>query len=106
MELFRKTSHLSDILETSQKEPVVIFKYSSECGSSSRLKEALEKAAEENKNLLPTYLIVVQTQRTLSNNIAEMFNITHESPQILIIHKGKVTYTAHHKDIKIENFQT
>jgi bacillithiol system protein YtxJ len=105
MEPFRKTSHLSEIIEASQKEPVVIFKYSSECGSSSRLKSAFEKCVEEKKEMLPTYLVTVQTQPTLSKNIAEMFEIKHESPQIIILSKGKVIHTAHHNDIKIEDFQ-
>lgn len=107
--MFKKTSHLSDIIEASQKEPVIIFKFSSECNSSARLKEQFEKEAEkevEEKRLIaPIHIVIVQTQPALSKNIADMFEITHESPQIIILNKGKVTHTAHHHDIKIENFK-
>ena len=98
------TTHLSEILDGSQKQPVIIFKYSSDCGTSAELKLKLEKAVTEKKLDSPIYIVVVQDHPVLSKKIAEMFDITHESPQIIILNKGKVTYTAHHRDIKIENF--
>jgi bacillithiol system protein YtxJ len=89
-------------MDASQREPVIIFKYSSECGTSSELKIKLEK---EGNLKFPIYVVVVQDHPVLSKKIAEMFDITHESPQIIILNKGKVTYTAHHRDIDIQNFK-
>lgn len=104
MEKFKQAKGFSEILEESQKQPVVIFKYSSECLSSKRLSNALEKKLED-KNFPPIYLIVVQDQPTLSKNIAEFFDIKHESPQIIAVHKGKTTYTAHHNAIEIDKLK-
>ncbi len=92
---FKVTTHLSEILEESKKMPVIIFKYSSECGSSARLKNKLDASHIE----YPVYLITVQKERTLSNKISDWFNLKHESPQILIINGGKITYSAHHNAI-------
>lgn len=103
--MFHTTTHLSEILDASQREPVIIFKYSSECGTSSDLKKIFEKEIADKKLNSPIYIVVVQDHRVLSNKIAEMFDITHESPQIIILNKGKVTYTAHHRDIDIQNFK-
>ena len=99
MSTFRTTTHLSEILEESEKQPVVIFKYSSKCGSSARLKEKLERKMADKILSSPVYLVTVQTERVLSNKIAKWFGIKHESPQIFVIGKGKIMYTAHHHAI-------
>jgi bacillithiol system protein YtxJ len=96
--MFRRTTHLSEILEESEKSPVVVFKYSSECNSSERLK----KEFEERRPKHPIYLITVQKERALSRKIADWFGIRHESPQVFLIDKGKVAYTAHHSAIDLK----
>ncbi|MEQ1499951.1 MAG: bacillithiol system redox-active protein YtxJ [Parcubacteria group bacterium] len=102
--MFRTTTHLSEILEESNKEPVIVFKYSNDCHTSETLKKELEEKIK-NKNIIhPVYLVTVQIQKALSRSIEEMFQIKHESPQILIINKFKVTYTAHHKEISCDDF--
>ena len=104
MHYFLETTHLSEIMEASDKEPVIIFKYSSECGSSDRLLTKLEKSIKEKSLKAPVYKVTVQIHKALSAKIAEMFEVKHQSPQILILNKGKLTYTAHHNSIKIEEF--
>ncbi len=100
---FQKTTHLSEILEKSETHPVIIFKYSSECRSSDRVAVELEKLLAH-KPHTPIYKITVQTEPALSKKVEEHFGIQHESPQVLVIHKGKVTYSADHNEISVENF--
>lgn len=102
--MFKKTSHLSEILEESEKNPVIIFKYSNKCGSSDVLKSELEEKIRDKKIANPVYIVVVQEMPVLSRNLEEVFDVKHESPQIIIINNGKVTYSAHHYNIKVESF--
>ena len=104
MQKFLSTPHLSEILEKSEKEPVIIFKYSKTCRSSEVLKLELEEVIESKKILNPIYIVVVQDRPELSRKIEEFFEIKHESPQIIIIKDTKVIYTGNHHHIKIENF--
>lgn len=104
MSYFKETTHLSEILEESEKNPVVIFIFSSKCGSSTRLSLLLEKTLNEKKLSVSIFKVTVQMQPILSKKIEEWFQIKHESPQIISINYGKVSYTAHHSDIKIDNF--
>ncbi|TSC70923.1 MAG: hypothetical protein CEO12_48 [Parcubacteria group bacterium Gr01-1014_46] len=104
MNLFKITTHLSEILEESEKNPVIIFKYSNQCESSDTLKTELEKNITNKKLKNSIYLLTVQEKPILSKKIAEFFNIKHESPQIIIISRGLVTYSASHFDIKINDF--
>lgn len=100
MTTFRETSHLSEILEESEKQPVIVFKYSNQCGSSQRLYNKLKDV--DTKNLI--YLVTVQKQKNLSASIEELYGIKHESPQILIMKNRKILYSANHGKIKVEDF--
>lgn len=102
MSIFLKTTYLNEIIERSKKERVVIFKYSNDCGSSRRLKEEIEKLDATESKFLPIFLVVVQEERNLSNMITEMFEIKHESPQIIILDKGANIYEAHHGQIDLK----
>jgi bacillithiol system protein YtxJ len=104
MKYFRETSHLSEIIEASEKESVIIFKFSAECASSDRLRNKLEKGLEDKTINSPIYLVTVQKLRVLSGKIEEYFGIKHESPQIIVLKNGKTTYSAHHNEIQLENF--
>lgn len=104
MRFYKKTTHLSEILEASEKSVVTILKYSDDCNSSSRLADEIEKKIKDNKLSPIIYMVTVQTEPILSKKIEEWFGIKHESPQIITIKNGKVLYTDHHNNIKLEKF--
>lgn len=101
---FIETTYLSEIIEESNKTAVIIFKYSNSCETSSRLKFELEKALHEKKIGCPIYLVTVQKQKNLSKQIEDFLKIKHESPQVIILNKGNVTYLASHTSIKLTDF--
>lgn len=98
---FRETTHLSEILEESNKSPVIIFKFSSECGTSERLQKEFEENMDNKKINNPIFLVTVQKQKVLSQKIEEYFGIKHESPQVIMLKNGKVTYHENHFKIKV-----
>ncbi|KND47839.1 MAG: hypothetical protein AB201_02920 [Parcubacteria bacterium C7867-006] len=104
MSLFKKTTHLSEILEKSENNTVTIFKYSDDCNTSSKLADDIENKIRERKINPVIYMVTVQTEPVLSKKIEEWFQIKHETPQIIQIQNGKVIYTAHHKEIYVEKF--
>lgn len=104
MKVFKKTTHLSEILESSEHRAVTILKYSDDCNSSSRLADQIESIIKENGFEPIIYMVTVQTEPVLSRKIEDWFNIKHESPQIITIRNGKVIYTDHHNNIQIEKF--
>ncbi len=101
---FQKTAFLSEILEKSAENPVIIFKFSSDCNSSARLADEIEKAIKDKKIENPVYKVTVQTEPALSKKIESHFSIKHETPQILVVDNGKVTYTNHHDRIYVRDF--
>jgi len=103
MNYFYETPYLSEITEKSHSETVMIFKHSSTCTGSVKLYKKLEELMEKGDWKTPVYLVTVQVYPTLSKNISEIFDIKHESPQIIVLKSGKVLYEAHHNQIDIEN---
>jgi len=89
---------LEEILEASKHKPIVIFKHSTRCGTSESAKHTLMNNWDFAGHELVFYYLDLLRFRTISNRIAEDYNITHQSPQVLLVKDGKVAFhTSHHR---------
>jgi bacillithiol system protein YtxJ len=87
------------ILESAAK-PVLLFKHSTSCSiSSMSLDRLLRNWKPEDSDKITPYYLDLLAYRNLSNLVAERFGIPHESPQVLLIQNGKVTYHESHYGI-------
>ena len=94
-------AQLQEIKQMSYNTPVVLFKHSTTCSISAMAKSRLDRAtAIEN---VPFYYIDLLRFRPLSNAIAELFGVRHESPQILLIKNGECIYDDSHNGINMED---
>ncbi len=94
------SSQLDEIKKESEQQPVLIFKHSTRCSISATALSRLERSwKEEEMKELKSYYLDLLSYRPISNSIAETFGVYHQSPQALIIHKGKCVYNASHFDI-------
>ncbi len=100
-----ETQQLDELKKESHEKPIVILKHSTRCSISSmalsRLENYWEISADE---ATPVYLDLI-TYRDISNKIAADFNVTHQSPQVLIIKNGNCTYNASHSQIDAETIK-
>jgi bacillithiol system protein YtxJ len=96
-----------ETLELATKEsfnqPVLLFKHSTTCSISNTALNRFERKwnDEKAKSLKPYYLDLLKL-RPISHEIAQKFNIQHESPQALLIKDGKCIYNASHFDISFD----
>ncbi|MDP1842456.1 MAG: bacillithiol system redox-active protein YtxJ [Sediminibacterium sp.] len=81
---------LDAIREASNQVPQVIFKHSTRCSISSMALNRLERELTP-ENAVFYYLDLLQ-YRSVSNEVAEMFQVHHESPQVLVIKNGTCIY--------------
>ncbi|MEX2336249.1 MAG: bacillithiol system redox-active protein YtxJ [Fulvivirga sp.] len=97
---------LNALKETSNAKPVMVFKHSTRCSVSSMVLNRLERSwsTEEAMDIQPYYLDLIRN-RELSNRIAEVFEVQHQSPQVLIIRDGKVVYNNSHTNISFDNIK-
>jgi len=94
---------IKEINIISDDKPVLIFKHSTRCPTSSMALNRLERkwTDELNNDITPFYLDLIKF-RNISNSLATDYNIAHESPQILIIKGGKCVYNTSHMDISVD----
>jgi len=93
-------SSLDDFLARSNGSAGIIFKHSNTCGVSSRAYNEVSKLS------YPVGLVVVQRARDVSDEIESRWQVTHETPQVLIVHNGEVVWSASHFDVKAEVVET
>ena len=93
-------SQLDKIPDESNERSIVIFKHSTRCSISHMAKGRLDRS--EGVFEIPFYYLDLIAYRDISNQIADKFQIHHESPQVLIIRKGECVYAESHSGIMIE----
>jgi bacillithiol system protein YtxJ len=94
---------LDEIVETSQNQPVVIFKHSTRCSISSTALSRFERAWGPTENA--AFYLDLIAYRPISLEIAAKFGIEHQSPQVLVISQGNCTYSATHWDISVDELK-
>lgn len=98
----QESEQLHSLIKQSVDKPIVIFKHSTRCVISSMAKDRLERQWQQDIPA-PFYYLDLLKFREISNEIADLTNVEHQSPQILLISGGKCIYTASHGDINIKS---
>lgn len=99
-------AQLEKILEESKEKPVLIYKHSTRCGISSMAMDRLERSwDEEGEGFKPYYLDLI-AYRNLSNIVAEMFDVYHQSPQVIVIKNGKAVFDQSHMGISFQSLKS
>jgi bacillithiol system protein YtxJ len=93
-------TQLEDIRQKSKERPQVIFKHSTRCSTSALVKNRLERS--EAPATIDFYYLDLLSHRPISNKIADIFSIEHESPQILLIRDGACVYQESHTGITMD----
>ena len=88
---------LQAAIEESRIRPVLLFKHSTSCGISAGVFRDV-KMVDADINI-----VVVQTDRHISNEIERHTGIKHESPQAIVLKNGEAVYHASHYDITLED---
>jgi bacillithiol system protein YtxJ len=96
---------IDDIVIHSHTKPCVILKHSTTCSISSMAKSRLERDWDKLDNAFDAYYLDLLRYRPLSKELAERFQVHHESPQVLVIHNGVCVYDASHLDISVRELK-
>lgn len=92
---------LQEILNSDQV--CAIFKHSTTCGISGMAKRNLERFANLTDKSYDVYYLDLLALREISHQIASIWHVEHQSPQLLII-KGKTCiFNASHGDIDFDD---
>ena len=101
--LLTEEGQLKELLDASVQKPVLLFKHSTSCGISAMVLKRLENKLNKKNEDYYFYFLDLIRYRSISNLIADEFNIPHQSPQLIILKNGKVVdYSSHYGIIEIE----
>ena len=96
--VIENSNQINEIKEASYHKLQLIFKHSTRCIIS---KMALKNFESDFllHDVIDAYYLDLITYRNISNEIAEVFAVEHQSPQILLIKDGVAVYAASHESI-------
>lgn len=94
-------SQLNQIVEESKSIPTMLYKHSTRCSVSIMAKNHLDRNWELGDDTMKCYYLDLLKHRDISNKIAEMFNVIHQSPQVLIIKNSVCIFNASHDAINV-----
>jgi bacillithiol system protein YtxJ len=89
---------LNEIVDLSNEKAVLIFKHSTRCSISRFALKQFENEFDLEEKITP-YFLDLLNHRDVSNEIANRFDVFHQSPQILLIKNGKAIFSTSHDDI-------
>ncbi|MEO7175001.1 MAG: bacillithiol system redox-active protein YtxJ [Saprospiraceae bacterium] len=96
---------LQELLSRSQNIPCLIFKHSTQCSISAMALLRLESRLKSSSIAFSPYKLLLLEHRAISNEIAQMFKVHHESPQVLLIYQGICIYDEDHLDISFDEIE-
>ncbi len=103
----KNNTQLEEIKKASAEQPVVLFKHSTRCSISATALSRLERTwNEQEMAAVKPYFLDLLSYRPVSNAIADSFGVPHQSPQVLLIHKGECVYHTSHMGISYPGLKT
>lgn len=88
---------LKQLTEASYQDPVLFFKHSTRCSLSVMALNRFER--DWNNMTVDFYFLDLLNYREIPNQISILFEIEHQSPQVLLIKDGACVYHASHNSI-------
>ena len=97
---------LTELLHNVGEKPILLFKHSTRCGVSSMVLNSFENEWTTGTELCDLYYIDLLSHRDVSNEIAVLTGIVHQSPQAIIIKGKEIIYDATHSAIDARKIQS
>ncbi|HLS31052.1 MAG TPA: bacillithiol system redox-active protein YtxJ [Flavobacteriaceae bacterium] len=97
--LLNSMAQLEEIMELSDNKLAAIFKHSTRCPSSRMAFRAFESGVDPEWEGVELYLLDLLSYRAISDEVANRFQVWHESPQLILIKNGKVVHHGSHYKI-------
>ncbi len=90
---------LDNAEQISHEKTVVLFKHSTRCSISRFVLKQFENTYDIPADKMAIYFLDLIEYRPISNEIANRFGVTHQSPQMIVLREGKAIYDSSHENI-------
>jgi len=103
----KSPDQLEALRAESKNQPVIIFKHSTRCSISQTALSRLERNwKEEEMTTVKPYYLDLLSFREISNRIAELFDVEHQSPQVIVLKDGAVVFHKSHFEIDFQSIRS
>ncbi len=92
-------TQLEEIKELSKTESVLLFKDSTRCGISKMVIKQFEGLFSEEHQNIKVYYLDLLNYRDISKEIGVMFQVIHQSPQLIVVKNEVSVHDASHSEI-------
>ena len=90
---------LDNAEQISQEKTVILFKHSTRCSISRFVLKQFENTYNIPADKMAIYFLDLIEYRPISNEIANRFGVTHQSPQLIVLKDGKAVFDSSHESI-------
>jgi bacillithiol system protein YtxJ len=95
------TDQLHEIWEQETTTPILFFKHSTRCSISSMVLRSFERSWNQ-QLVVSCYFIDLIKNRDVSNLLATLSGVEHQSPQVVVVKNKSVIYSNSHGTIDAE----
>lgn len=99
------SAQLHELIKEAATTPVLLFKHSTRCSISAMALNRFEKEWDTSKTTCKCVYLDLIEYRSISNEIASLLHVEHQSPQAILIHNGIVLYAESHNAIAVNSIQ-
>ncbi len=96
---------INEILRNVGETPILLFKHSTRCSISSMALNAFERNWSNEVNC-KLFFIDLLKHRDVSNEIATLTGIMHQSPQCIVVNGSEIVYDATHTAIDARRIES
>ncbi len=97
---------LNEAIESVKEKPGLFFKHSTRCSISAMALNQFENQWLTVDNECNLYFIDLIAHRDVSNEIAQLTGVHHQSPQVIVLTGDTIIYDASHSDIDARRIET
>jgi bacillithiol system protein YtxJ len=90
---------IEEIKKESKTSNILVFKHSTRCVISRMVIKQFEELFNEQTQQLKVYYLDLLNYRNVSDELGYVFQVMHQSPQLLVIKNEVSVYNASHYDI-------
>ena len=96
---------LNEELKSAHEKPILIFKHSTRCGISSMAIKSFENNWTTENTICTLYYLDLLKHRDVSNEIAQLTGVLHQSPQVIVIKGSEIVYSESHGSIDVRRIE-
>jgi bacillithiol system protein YtxJ len=101
-EALTQMSQIDLIDKESESKNILIFKHSTRCSISDMALSRFERDGKSlDETIIKCYYLDLLEYRNISNALSIHYTIEHQSPQVLLISKGKCIFNESHSSISV-----